>query len=446
MGKRIFKDFTKYVSLNILGMLGLSCYILVDTFFVSKALGATGIAALNFSISIYSVIHGIGLMVGIGGATRYSILKSRNKDAKANMVYSTCVKIGLVIGLILAIIGIFASKSLALLLGADTSTLPLTKTYLTTILCFSPFFIMNNIIIAFVRNDNNPNLSMIAMLTGSFSNIILDYIFMFPLKMGMFGAAFATSLAPIISLAILAIHFLNGKNNFRYSKNKIRLSWVLDIVRLGLSSFITEISSAVALITFNLVILKLEGNIGVASYGIVANIALVAVSVFIGIAQGMQPLISRGYGLKDSYMVKKVMNYALITSIILAVLIYLGVFFNADTIVAAFNSENNLDIAQIAKRGLRIYFIGFFFAGINIIMSMYLSATENAKEAFTVSVARGCFIIVPLALLLSVLLKITGIWLSFALTECIVTIIAIIVISVKKAVSNKEKITIGRNL
>lgn len=287
---------------------------------------------------------------------------------------------------------------------------------------------------------------MIAMLTGSFSNIILDYIFMFPLKMGMFGAAFATSLAPIISLAILAIHFLNGKNNFRYSKNKIRLSWVLDIVRLGLSSFITEISSAVALITFNLVILKLEGNIGVASYGIVANIALVAVSVFIGIAQGMQPLISRGYGLKDSYMVKKVMNYALITSIILAVLIYLGVFFNADTIVAAFNSENNLDIAQIAKRGLRIYFIGFFFAGINIIMSMYLSATENAKEAFTVSVARGCFIIVPLALLLSVLLKITGIWLSFALTECIVTIIAIIVISVKKAVSNKEKITIGRNL
>ena len=155
MGKRIFKDFTKYVSLNILGMLGLSCYILVDTFFVSKALGATGIAALNFSISIYSVIHGIGLMVGIGGATRYSILKSRNKDAKANMVYSTCVKIGLVIGLILAIIGIFASKSLALLLGADTSTLPLTKTYLTTILCFSPFFIMNNIIIAFVRNDNN---------------------------------------------------------------------------------------------------------------------------------------------------------------------------------------------------------------------------------------------------------------------------------------------------
>jgi putative MATE family efflux protein len=446
MGKRIFKDFTKYVSLNILGMLGLSCYILVDTFFVSKALGATGVAALNFSISIYSVIHGIGLMVGIGGATRYSILKSRNKDAKANMVYSTCVKIGLVIGLILAIIGIFASKSLALLLGADTSTLPLTKTYLTTILCFSPFFIMNNIIIAFVRNDNNPNLSMIAMLTGSFSNIILDYIFMFPLKMGMFGAAFATSLAPIISLAILAIHFLNGKNNFRYSKNKIRLSWVLDIVRLGLSSFITEISSAVALITFNLVILKLEGNIGVASYGIVANIALVAVSVFIGIAQGMQPLISRGYGLKDSYMVKKVMNYALITSIILAVLIYLGVFFNADTIVAAFNSENNLDIAQIAKRGLRIYFIGFFFAGINIIMSMYLSATENAKEAFTVSVARGCFIIVPLALLLSVLLKITGIWLSFALTECIVTVIAIIVISVKKAVSNKEKITIGRNL
>ena len=96
-------------------------------------------------------------------------------------------------------------------LGADSSTLTMSKTYLTTILCFAPFFIMNNILIAFVRNDNNPNLSMIAMLTGSFSNIVLDYIFMFPLKMGIFGAAFATGLAPIISMGILTLHFTRGK-------------------------------------------------------------------------------------------------------------------------------------------------------------------------------------------------------------------------------------------
>ncbi len=432
MEKNIFKNFARYVSLNILGMIGLSCYILADTFFVSKALGATGIAALNFSISIYSVIHGIGLMIGIGGAARYSILKSQNIDNQANEVYSTSIKIGIISGAILVIIGIFGSRTLALLLGADISTLPLTKTYLATILCFAPFFILNNLLIVFVRNDNNPNLSMIAMLTGSFSNIVLDYIFMFPLGMGMFGAAFATGLAPIISIGILSIHFIQGKNHFRFIKNKIKLSSVIDITSLGLSAFITEISSAVALITFNLIILRLAGNLGVASYGIVANIALVGISIFTGIAQGIQPLVSKGYGMNNYAVLKRVMRYALITSLGVALFIYLSVLSKADDIIGIFNSEHNFEIARIAKNGLIIYFIGFFFAGFNIIMTMYFSATENAKDAFIISMARGCIIIVPLVFLLSSILKMTGVWLAFVLTECVVTIITIIMTKFNK--------------
>jgi putative MATE family efflux protein len=440
MEKNIFKNFVKYVSLNILGMIGLSCYILADTYFVAKALGATGVAALNFSIAIYSVIHGTGLMIGIGGAARYSILKTQKEDKKANEVYSTSMKMGILIGIILALIGIFGSKPLALLLGADVDTLPLTKTYLTTILCFAPFFIMNNLLLAFVRNDNNPKLTMIAMLTGSFSNVILDYIFMFPLGMGMFGAAFATGLAPIISIGIMSIHFIKGKNNFKFIKNRIRWSSICDISGLGLSAFITEVSSAVVLITFNLVILKLKGNLGVASYGIVANIALVGVSIFTGIAQGIQPLVSKGYGLNNFVVLKKVMRYALITSLSIATLIYLTVFTNADNIVSIFNSEKSLEIAQIAKTGLRIYFVGFFFAGINIIMAMYLSAIESAKDAFIISIARGCIIIVPLVLLLSTIFKMTGIWLAFVLAEGAVTIITIIMVNWKSRIGNEEKL------
>ncbi|HKL80630.1 MAG TPA: MATE family efflux transporter [Mobilitalea sp.] len=427
MGKNIFRNFVKYVSLNVLGMIGLSCYILADTFFVSKALGATGLAALNFSISIYSVIHGIGLMIGIGGATRYSILRSQNEDKRANIVFTTCMKLGIVLGIILAIIGIFGSKSLATLLGADISTLPLTKTYLTTILCFSPFFIVNNILLAFVRNDNNPKLSMIAMLTGSFMNIVLDYIFMFPLGMGMFGAAFATGLAPIISISIMSIHFIKGKNNFSFINTKIIWISIYDILTLGLAAFIAEVSSAVVLITFNLVILRLKGNTGVASYGIVANLALVGVSIFTGIAHGIQPIVSNGYGMNNYVVIKKVMKYALITSLSIASFIYLAVFYNADKIIGIFNNEQNLEVAQIAKTGLQIYFLGFFFAGLNIIIAMYLSATERPMYAFIISISRGCIIIVPLVLLLSSILNMTGIWLAFVLAECAVTIITIVV-------------------
>jgi len=270
--KGIFRKFIKYVSLNIIGMMGLSCYILADTFFIAKVLGASGIAALNFSISVYSLLHGVGIMIAIGGATRYSILKSQGSNQKANTVFSICLKLGIILGLVFALMGIFGSTSLALVLGADISTLPLTKTYLTTILCFAPFFIINNILLAFVRSDNNPKLSMVAMLIGSFSNIILDYIFMFPLKMGMFGAAFATCLAPIICIGILLMHFVRKKNSFKYISNKITFTHAWDIITLGISGFINEISSAVVLITFNLVILKLKGNLGVAAYGIIANI------------------------------------------------------------------------------------------------------------------------------------------------------------------------------
>ena len=273
-----------------------------------------------------------------------------------------------------------------------------------------------------MRNDHNPNLSMIAMLVGSFSNIILDYIFMFPLGMGMFGAAFATGLAPIISIAVLSLHFIKRKNNFRYVTTKIIKSVVSDIARLGLSAFITEVSSAVVLITFNLVILKIKGNLGVASYGIVANIALVGMSIFTGIAQGMQPLISNSYGLQNNDALRKVKKYAILTSLSIATVMYFTMFFNADSIIKMFNSDQSLEIAQIAKTGIEVYFIGFFFAGINIIMAMYLSATERTKEAFIISIARGCIIIVPLVLVLSGIWQMNGVWLAFVLTELIVTI------------------------
>ncbi len=432
MEQSVLKNYAKYVSLNILGMIGLSCYILADTFFVSKALGATGLAALNFSISIYSVIHGAGLMLGIGGAARYSILKYQKDHKRMNAVFAASIKLGLLIGLLFAGIGVLGAGPLGRLLGADAAALPLTKVYLGTILCFAPFFILNNILLAFVRNDNNPRLSMIAMLTGSISNIILDYVFMFPLGMGMFGAAFATGLAPVISLGILSAHFIKGKSSLHWVRIRTRIEAVRDILSLGLAAFITEVSSAIVLITFNLIILRLEGNLGVASYGIVANLALVGIAVFTGIAQGIQPLVSKAYGAGEGLTIKKLLHYALLTSLAIASVIYFLIFVCSDQMISIFNSEQNAAIAFLAKDGLRIYFAGFFFAGINIIVCMYLSAAEHAMNAFIISIARGCAVLVPLVFLLSRFWGMTGVWLSFVATEVLVSILGMILIFIKK--------------
>ncbi|MEA4989109.1 MAG: MATE family efflux transporter [Anaerovorax sp.] len=418
------KNFIKYVSLNIIGMIGLSCYILADTFFIAKSLGTAGLAALNFSISIFSILQGLGLMIGIGGATRFSILKNNANNKKSNSIFVHSLVIGALVSLFFVTIAIFFTTPLSAGLGADKVTLPLTKVYLTIILSFSPFFVLNNILLAFIRNDNNPKLSMTAMLISSFSNIILDYVFMFPLSMGIFGAAFATGLSPVISLCVLSLHFLNKKNGFRIDKCKIRISIIIDIILLGFSSFIGELASAISLITFNLVILRIEGNTGVAAYGIIANIALIAVAVFTGVAQGIQPLASEYYGKNDTKSIRCILQYGIIAAFSLSLFIYLTAFCFSGQIVAAFNSECDKILAYIANKGLKVYFLGYFFAGINIVATAFLSATSNSKQAMLISIMRSCILLVPSVLILSMIFKMNGVWFAFVSTEFLVFLIS----------------------
>ena len=422
----IFKIFVKYVSQNVIGMIGLSCYILADTFFVSKGLGANGLTALNLAISIYSFIHGTGLMIGIGGATRFSILKSHKDDHGANSAFSHSIWMSLAAGIFFFLFGLFGSGFLSRILGADNTTFALTNSYLKTIMCFAPFFILNNTLLAFVRNDGNPKLAMIGMLVGSLSNIILDYIFIFPLGMGMFGAAFATGLAPVISIGLLSIHFIKKKNQFHLIKCPISFHAIRKISALGVSSLISEISSGVVLIVFNLSILSLVGNVGVAAYGVVANLALVAVSCYTGIAQGIQPIVSRSYGAGERKQPLQILRYALITALVFSAVLYALVWLFAAPLTAIFNSENNATLATLAASGLRLYFTGFIFCGINIIGASYFSSTDLPSKGFIISVTRGIIAIIPSVLLLSSLFGMTGVWLSFTSAEIITALVTLL--------------------
>ena len=438
MEKKILKKFAKYVSLNILGMIGLSCYILADTFFISKALGANGLAALNFSISIYCIIQGLGLMIGIGGATRYTILRSKNRDKEAKKVFSNALTIGLIVSFILAIIGLIFSRKLSQVLGADTDTINMSNVYLKTILCFSPFFISNNILLAFIRNDGDPRLSMAGMIVGSLSNIILDYIFIFPLSMGMFGAAFATCLAPIISIGVLSIHFIKRRNNFKLELIKPNFKIVSKIISLGMSSFITEVSSGVVLMVFNLIILNISGNIGVAAYGIVANISLVIIAIFTGIAQGMQPLVSEGYGKKNKELMNGVLKYSIILSVFISIVIYIVANIFSKEIVAIFNSENIAELTTLAINGIKIYFVGFIFVGINIISAAFLSGTSNVKPAFMISMLRGFILLIPIAYILANIYNMNGVWISFVVAELLTFIVSVWKLYADKKVMNNK--------
>lgn len=421
--KLYFREFFKYSSLNVLGMIALSCYILADTFFVSKALGADGLAALNLAIPVYSFINGSGLMIGMGGGIKYSIAKSQGAAQRADQTFTNSAVLTAVIAACFFLTGLLASGPLALLLGADGTVYEMTRTYLQVILLFAPMFMTNNLLLCFIRNDGAPQLSMAAMITGSLSNVVLDYVFMFPLGMGIFGAVLATGLAPVISILVLSPYLLRRKNQFHLRKCRISGKLALGIFSSGLPSLITEVSSGIVIIVFNTIILGIAGNIGVAAYGVIANLSLVVMSIYTGISQGIQPLLSSGYGTGNRKKTQSVLRYALVSAVLISVVVYVCVFFGADPIAAVFNSEQNATLQSIAVTGLKIYFTACVFAGFNIILSVYFTSTENALPAHIISILRGFVVIIPMAFLLSAAAELTGVWAAFPATELIVSLI-----------------------
>ena len=383
---------------------------MVDTFFISHVLGADGLTALNLAVPIFSFINGISLMLGMGGATKYSIFKSRRQEKESNIVFTNTIYLAAFFSILFVLIGIFFSEPLTLALGANESVFEITHVYLKVMLLFSPAFIFNGILNCFVRNDGNPRLAMIAMATGSILNIVLDYIFMYPLKMGMFGAVLATCLSPIISMIVLLKYKIKKENNLHIIKTKLQSRMTRDTLFIGFPSLIGELASGVVMIVFNMIILNLMGNIGVAAYGVVSSISAIVISIYNGIAQGVQPLVSREYGRKNKPNVIRFFRYSMITILIVSATIYLIIYNFADSITLIFNNELNMQLQEIATSGLKIYFIALFFLSFNIVISVFFTSIEKALPAFVISLLRGFLIIVPMAFLLSEIAGMSGAW------------------------------------
>ena len=421
----IQRTFFKYISLNMLGALGLSGYIMADTFFVANRLGADGLAALNLAIPIFGLVNGLGILLGMGGATRYSICRYQGEEARANRTFTLAVVTGLAVGLLLALLGGFGAQSIARLLGASGDTLPLCAVYLRTVLLFSPCFLLNHIMVAFVRNDGNPKLSMAAMLTGSLANIALDYLFLYPLDMGIFGAALATGTAPVIGLCLSSLHPLTGRNQFRLARPANPGRSLADIAGLGSAAFLNEFTSCMVLALYNVLMLRAAGTTGVAAYGIVANLALMALALFTGLSQGAQPLISQAYGRGEDHNVRLFCRLALLVAALAGLALALTAQFAAPQLTALFNRDGDPVLGQIAQHGLRLYFLGFLFAGPNIITAAFLGAAEQPRASFLLSLFRGGVGIAVLVVVMAWLFGMSGIWLAFPVTELLTLILGL---------------------
>lgn len=419
----ILKEFTRYVSLNILGQMAYSCYTLADTFFVAAKLGADGLTALNLAFPVFCLINGTGLMIGMGGGTNYAICKSRCEDDKANHIFTNAVYLAAGFASAFFFAGLLFSGQIVRFLGADNTMFTMTNTYLHVMLLFAPAFLTNNLLQCFVRNDGNPSLSMAAMITGSLSNIVLDYIFIFPLNMGIFGAILATGLAPVISIIVLSPYIIRRKNSFHFTKSSPNAKRLQEISASGIPPFLTEVTSGVVMFLFNFIILRISGNTGVAAFSVITVISLVVIAIYTGLSQGVQPIISRSHGAQNKGDVKCILKYAMTTMLILSAVIYSIIYFGADVLVSIFNSDGNETLQNFAVSGLKLYFAACPFIGFNIVLATYFISTERPVPAQIITLSRGFIILIPAAFLLSAMFEMTGVWCAYPLTEIIVATI-----------------------
>lgn len=417
------REFAKYVSFNILSMIGLSCYILADTFFIARGVGPQGLAALNLALPVFNVVSGVGLLLGMGGATRFSLLGAK-RNAESAKAFTHTVYLGVFFSVLFMLLGCFFAGPVARGMGADAETFEMTNTYLKVILLFAPLFIFNHILNSFVRNDKDPRLAMAAMLTGNFVNIVLDYVFVFPLDMGIFGAVLATGISPAVGLCVLSLHMFKRKNHFYLKKQAPSAREFTACVKPGISAFIGEISNGIVIFVFNALFLRLIGNTGVTAYGIVANIALVVMAVYTGICQGIQPLVSKSCAGGEQKQAVRVYRYALLCSFAVSALVMAAALLWRGPMAAVFNEGADPVLQAAAEHGILLYFPGFFFAGVNLITAAYFAASGKSAWSFWIGFLRGIAVIIPAAVLLALLFQVDGIWLSFLAAEGIVCIVS----------------------
>lgn len=412
------KQFFQYVSQNIFGLLGTSCYILADTYFIAQAAGTDGVTLLNLCLPIYNLIFAFGSMIGLGAATRYAILRAQG-DARAQRYFSNAIFSVCILAVPFMLVGIFRPDGLLRLMGGDADIVALGMNYARIFLMFTPFFMCNYVVASFVRNDGDPSLAMVATLSGSLFNVVFDYIFIFPMGLGLPGAALATAISPILSIAVCSAHFIKKSNTITFVRKAPSVRLLAQSCQLGISGFVGELSSGVTTTVFNFLLLRLAGNVAVAAYGVVANFALVATAIFNGVAQGAQPLVSQCYGKNEMAGARKLLLLGCGTALGLAALLYGVVFGYTDALAALFNSENSALMAEFAHSGMRIYFVGYFFAGCNIVAAGYLGAVNRPAEASITSLCRGMVAIVVCSLVLSALFGMNGVWAAFPVSEAI---------------------------
>ena len=407
-----------------------SIYSIVDMAMVGQYQGPDGTAALAVVAPIWNIIYSFGLLMGIGGSVIFSTFRGKgNEQAGHENEYFTVSVIGsLVLSVVAWIAILFFEKPILLFFGADINLLPLAQDYLIPIKAVIPFFLFNQMLAAFLRNDNHPGLATIGVLAGGLFNVFGDYIFVFTFDMGIFGAGLATAIGSAISFFVMISHFWSKKNTLALRKPTKVLKKLKEISVTGFSTFFIDVAMGILTVLFNRQIMKYLGTNALAIYGPIVNVSTFVQCCAYSVGQASQPIISMNFGAGHWKRIKEVLRYALYT------VAAFSVFWTALSLIFPnlyiyIFMKPTAEILKIAPAIIRCYSISFILLPLNIFSTYYFQALMKPKAAFVVSVTRGFIVSGVLIMILPVIAGADTIWFSMPITELLVSVYAVYMIT-----------------
>lgn len=424
--------FRRLLIPTLLGTLAMSAMTAIDGIIVGHGVGAIGVAAVNIVVPIYQIMSGIALMVGAGCSVVASIHLSqgRLKVARLNVTQALLFA-AMVAALIVGLIAIFPVHT-ARILGASDTLLPHVLKYMLWLLPSFVFEMFGMIGLFVIRLDGAPRYAMWCNIVPAVLNALLDWLFIFPLGMGVEGASIATSLCITLGGIMSLVYLLNGRNNLhmvlpKWSVKSLRLSLrnVGYQCRIGLSSLMGELSLAVLIFVGNIIFMRYLGDDGVGAFGIACYYTPFFFMVGNAIAQSAQPIISYNYGAERWNLVREVRSMLLRTSLAVGVVVAILFVAIPRTLVGLFVDVDSA-AGILAIEGFPYYATGVVFFILNVAIIGYYQSIERTRQATLFVLLRGLIFVLPCFMLLPKMFGISGIWLAMPVSETLTLAVVLI--------------------
>lgn len=419
------KLFLSYFIPSFVSMFVLSTYVIVDGIFVGHGVGQLGLAAIGLSVPLFTFFTGIEIMFGIGGAALVSMALGAKKPYKARVIFSSVIYFTILFALLGGILLFIFRDSLVGKLGADEVLRPLALEYMSVIVLGGVIMLTQSILCTFARNDRAANLAMVSFIVGSISNIILNYIFIFIFKWGMFGAAFSTILGHFIGLLIILKHFL-CKDGDLYFIKVFSLNALKKSLINGISPSLSEFAFGAIILFSNILLASLDSKEGIAILGIMMYIGSICFTSLLAISHGLQPIVSYNFGYGNLERSIETFRVSIVFGVVAGVIIYLSLYVLIPYIARIFLRSEDLAILPHLIDAVRVYFIGYLFLGTNIIIAAFLQAIGRVRGTMIVSLSHNLVFMLIFMPLFAYFFGVSGIWASYPISlfcACVVSVI-----------------------